>query len=228
MIPIRDENPVTRVPWVNYLLIAVNALVFIWQVSLGPQGAAALYRMALVPVQVTRGFDLGDVGAFLASMFMHAGLVHLVGNMLYLWIFGDNVEDALGHGRYLLFYLAGGVAASLTHIFLYPLSNVPAVGASGAIAATLGAYLMLYPQRRVVTIIPLGFFLQIARIPAVIVLGMWFLLQLVEGTLSLGMSQLGGVAFWAHIGGFAFGALLGPLLRRRRKPVVYRADWGRW
>jgi membrane associated rhomboid family serine protease len=120
------------------------------------------------------------------------------------------------------------VAASLTHIFLYPLSNVPAVGASGAIAATLGAYLMLYPQRRVVTIIPLGFFLQIARIPAVIVLGMWFLLQLVEGTLSLGMSQLGGVAFWAHIGGFAFGALLGPLLRRRRKPVVYRADWGRW
>ena len=149
--------------------------------------------------------------------------------MLYLWIFGDNVEDVLGHFRYLLFYLAGGVAASATHILLYPLSQIPTVGASGAIAATLGAYLLLFPHRRVLTIIPLGFFMQIARVPAILVLGMWFVLQLLEGTLALGMTELGGVAFWAHIGGFVFGMLFGPLLRRRRQPIYYTTgDWSRW
>ena len=147
--------------------------------------------------------------------------------MLYLWIFGDNVEDALGHARYLFFYLAGGAAASLTHVVLYPLSPVPTVGASGAIAATLGAYLLLFPHRRVVTLIPFGFFLQVARIPTVIVLGMWFLLQLAQGTLALGMAELGGVAFWAHIGGFAFGMLFGPLLRRPEPPQPYWQDWSR-
>lgn len=228
MIPIRDENPTRRVPFVNYGLIMLNVLVFLWQISLGPQGESALYRMALIPLDVTRGFDLGDVRSIFTSMFMHAGLAHLLGNMLYLWIFGDNVEDALGHARYLFFYLAGGVAASLTHILLYPTSPVPTVGASGAIAATLGAYLLLFPQRRVVTLIPFGFFLQVARIPAIIVLGMWFLLQLVEGTLSLGMVALGGVAFWAHIGGFVFGMVVGPLLRQREKPQMYWQEWGRW
>ncbi|PWH18339.1 MAG: rhomboid family intramembrane serine protease [Anaerolineae bacterium] len=228
MIPIRDENPTRRVPFVNYGLILLNVLVFLWQVSLGPAGEAALYRMALIPLDVTRGFDLGDLHSIFTSMFMHAGLVHLLGNMLYLWIFGDNVEDALGHLHYLLFYWAGGVAASLTHVFLYPLSQVPTVGASGAIAATLGAYLLLFPHRRVVTLIPFGFFMQVARIPAVIVLGMWFLLELVQGTLALGLEQLGGVAFWAHIGGFIFGMLVGPRLRRRERPVIYWEDWSRW
>jgi membrane associated rhomboid family serine protease len=228
MIPIRDENPTRSFPFINYLLIAVNALVFLWQVNLGPSGEAALYRMALIPVNVTRGLDLGDVRAILTSMFMHAGLAHLLGNMLYLWIFGDNVEDALGHFRYLLFYLAGGFAASLTHILLNPLSSLPTVGASGAIAATLGAYLLLFPHQRIVTLIPLGFFIQIARIPAIFVLGIWFLFQLFEGALSLGMAQLGGVAFWAHIGGFVFGMLVGPLLRRRVRPVIYTDDWNRW
>jgi membrane associated rhomboid family serine protease len=228
MIPIRDENPTRRVPFVNYGLITLNVLVFLWQISLGPQGEAALYRLAMIPLDLTRGLDLGDVRAIFTSMFMHAGLTHLLGNMLYLWIFGDNVEDALGHGRYLFFYLAGGVVASLTHALLYPFSQIPTVGASGAIAATLGAYLILYPHRRVVTLIPFGFFLQVASLPAALVLGMWFLLQLLEGTLSLGMDMLGGVAFWAHIGGFVFGMLVGPRLRLRPRPVIYWDEWGRW
>ncbi len=228
MLPLRDENPTRRVPFVNYGLITLNVLVFLWQLSLGARGEAVFYRMALVPLEVTSGFDLGDVRSIFTSMFMHAGLAHLLGNMLYLWIFGDNVEDALGHGRYLFFYLGGGIAAILTHIFLYPFSQVPTVGASGAIAATLGAYLLLFPHRRVVTLIPFGFFIQVARIPAVIVLGMWFLLQLVEGVLSLGMGALGGVAFWAHIGGFVFGMLVGPRLRLRERPQIYWEEWGRW
>jgi membrane associated rhomboid family serine protease len=228
MIPLRDENPTRRFPFVNYGLIALNVLVFFWQVSLGPYGEIALYRMAFIPLNMTSSPDLGDVRAIFTSMFMHAGLAHLLGNMLYLWIFGDNVEDALGHARYLFFYLAGGIAASLTHVFLYPTSQVPTVGASGAIAATLGAYLILYPHRRVVTLIPFGFFIQVARVPAAFVLGMWFLLQLFEGTVSLGMAELGGVAFWAHIGGFVFGALVGPRLRLRERPVMYWEDWGRW
>jgi membrane associated rhomboid family serine protease len=228
MIPLRDENPTHKFPFVNYALIAINVLVFLWQVSLGSAGDAAIYRMALIPVNVTSGLDLGDARAILTSMFMHAGLMHLLGNLLYLWIFGDNVEDVLGHFRYLAFYILGGVAASLTHVFLYPASTVPTVGASGAIAATLGAYLLLFPQRRVVTLIPLGFFLHIARLPAIFVLGMWFVLQLFQGTLALGMTQLGGVAFWAHIGGFVFGMLIGPLLRQRRRPVAYGDNWNRW
>ena len=229
MIPIRDENPTRRFPFINYALIVINVLVFLWQVSLGPGGEAVFYRLALVPMDVTSSLDLGDLRSILISMFMHAGLMHLLGNMLYLWIFGDNVEDVLGHFRYLLFYLAGGFAASLTHILLYPSSTIPTVGASGAIAATLGAYLLLFPNRRVVTIIPFGFFLQVARIPAIIVLGFWFLLQLLEGTLALGMAQLGGVAFWAHIGGFVFGMLFGPLLRSRQRITVnVMDDWSRW
>ena len=229
MIPIRDENPTRRFPFINYALIAINVLVFFWQISLGASSDDVFYRLALIPLDVTSGFDIGDVRSIFTSMFMHAGWAHLLGNMLYLWIFGDNVEDALGHIRYLLFYIAGGFAASLTHVILYPSSTVPTVGASGAIAATLGAYLLLFPNRRVVTIIPFGFFLQVARIPAIFVLGFWFLLQLIEGTLALGVKQLGGVAFWAHIGGFVFGMLFGPLMRsRKHKPVNVMDDWRRW
>lgn len=229
MIPLRDENPTGRVPFVNYALITINVLVFFWQVSLDSAGEAAIYSLALIPQDLTSGLDMGDLRSIFTSMFMHGSWLHLLGNMLYLWIFGDNVEDVLGHFRYLLFYLVGGVAASLTHAFLYPTSTIPTVGASGAIAATLGAYLLLFPNRRVVTIIPFGFFLQVARIPALIVLGFWFLLQLLEGTLALGAAQLGGVAFWAHIGGFVFGMLFGPLLRsRKRQPVIVRDDWKHW
>jgi membrane associated rhomboid family serine protease len=229
MIPLRDENPTHRIPFVNYMLIAINVIMFLWQISLGTNNQAVFYRLALVPQDVTSAVDLRDLRSIFTSMFMHAGLAHLLGNMLYLWIFGDNVEDVLGHFRYLMFYLVGGFVASFTHIMLNPTSTVPTVGASGAIAATLGAYLLLFPHRRVVTLIPLGFFIQIARIPALFVLGIWFLFQLFEGVLALGMTQLGGVAFWAHIGGFVFGMLFGPLLRsHKRSPMRVINDWRRW
>lgn len=229
MIPIRDENPTRSIPFINYGLIAINLAVFLWQISLGSNSEEVFYSLALIPLDVTGSPELADLGPIFTSMFMHAGVAHLLGNMLYLWIFGDNVEDTLGHIRYLLFYIAGGFAASLTHVFLYPSSIIPTVGASGAIAATLGAYLLLFPNRRVVTIIPFGFFLHIARIPALFVLGMWFLLQLFEGALALGMTELGGVAFWAHIGGFVFGMIFGPLLRnRKRLPVPMGGDWKHW
>ena len=229
MIPLRDENPTHRIPFINYALIVTNVVMFLWQISLGTDNQTIFYHLALIPQDVTSRLDLMDLRSISTSMFMHAGLAHLLGNMLYLWIFGDNVEDVLGHFRYLLFYLAGGLVASVTHILLYPNSTVPTVGASGAIAATLGAYLLLFPHRRVVTLIPLGFFIQIARIPALFVLGMWFLFQLFEGVLALGMTQLGGVAFWAHIGGFVFGMIFGPMLRsQKRYPVRVINDWRRW
>ncbi|MDK1029992.1 MAG: rhomboid family intramembrane serine protease [Anaerolineae bacterium] len=228
MIPIRDENPTRIVPFINYFLIAINLLVFLWQLSLGPGSEQVLFNLALIPLNVTIGLDPGDFQAILTSMFMHAGWAHLLGNLLYLWIFGDNVEDALGHTRYLFFYLAGGLAASATHIFLYPTSTIPTVGASGAIAATLGAYLLLFPRQRVVTIIPLGFYFHVTRLPAIIVLGLWFLLQLFQGTLALGSTQLGGVAFWAHIGGFVFGMLIGILSRKPQRPIAYDPGWSRW
>jgi membrane associated rhomboid family serine protease len=154
-------------------------------------------------------------------MFMHAGFLHLAGNMLYLWIFGDNVEDAMGSIKYLIFYLVGGVIAALTHTFLYPDSQIPTVGASGAISAVLAAYLILYPQSRVLTFIPLGFFMQLRLIPASIVLIVWFILQLFNGVLTISGPELSGTAFWAHIGGFLAGLLITALFfsgaKRNRK-----------
>ena len=214
MLPLKDEQPVRSFPIVNYALIAINILVFIWQISLPNPDQA--YQFALIPAQVTSGLTTAAFLHIFTSMFMHGGLAHISGNMLYLWIFGDNVEDAMGHGRYLFFYLLGGFLASAAHILSNPTSEVPTVGASGAIAAVLGAYLILFPRARVLTLIALGFFIRLSLIPASIVLGLWFLLQLVQGVLSLGMQAgLGGVAFWAHIGGFVTGLLLGRVLGRR-------------
>lgn len=218
MIPIRDQIPTRRVPIINYLLIAANIFVFILQWLAGSSQEGLSWQFALIPSQVTTGIDLGDITRIFTSMFMHGGIAHIAGNMLYLWIFGDNVEDAMGHGKYLLFYLVGGVVASITHILTNPSSEVPTVGASGAIAAVLGAYLVLYPHSRVQTIIPLGFFIRITLLPASIVLGLWFVLQLFSGFLSLGGPDVGGVAFWAHIGGFVAGVVLARLLAKRRRP----------
>ena len=218
MIPIRDQNPTRHTPIMNYLLIAANVLVFLFFLMAGANQEALVYQFALIPANVTAGVDLGDVGDIFTSMFMHGGWAHLLGNMLYLWIFGDNVEDRMGSFNYLLFYLAGGVAASLAHILTNPGSQIPTVGASGAIGAVLGAYLVLYPRSRVLTFIPLGFFMRLTLVPASIVLGLWFVLQLFSGVLSLGGPDVGGVAFWAHIGGFAFGALIAFLFARGHKP----------
>lgn len=218
MIPIRDQIPTRRVPVVNYLLIVANVIVFILMWLAGSDQEAMVWQFALIPSQVTAGLDMGDITRVFTSMFMHGGIAHIAGNMLYLWIFGDNVEDAMGHGKYLLFYLFGGVIASLAHILTNPGSQIPTVGASGAIAAVLGAYLVLYPQSRVQTIIPLGYFMRITLLPASIVLGLWFVLQLFSGFLSLGGPDVGGVAFWAHIGGFVTGVVLAKLLANRRHP----------
>lgn len=212
MIPIRDEIPTRRVPIVNYLLIAANVLVFILMWLVGSAQESVVYQFAMIPANYQDGVDLGDVADLFISMFMHAGLAHIGGNMLYLWIFGDNVEDQLGSGRYLIFYLVGGLIASFTHLLTNPGSQIPTVGASGAIASVLGAYLVLFPYSRIVTAIAFGFFIRLTMIPAVIVLGLWFVLQLFSGVLSMGGPDVGGVAFWAHAGGFVAGVVMAKLL----------------
>jgi membrane associated rhomboid family serine protease len=224
MIPIKDQIPTRSTPVINYLLIAANVVVFIFQWLAGPYEQSLVFQFALIPYNFVSSLSLGDITDIFTSMFMHAGLAHIGGNMLYLWIFGDNVEDSMGHGRYLVFYLVGGVVASLTHILTNPGSQIPTVGASGAIAAVLGAYLVLYPQSKVLTIIPLGFFLRMSLVPASIVLGLWFVLQFFSGVLSLGGPDVGGVAFWAHIGGFLSGVVMAKLFARRRH-TEYAVHW---
>jgi len=226
MLPLRDNLRTHHFPVVNYALIILNLLVFAWQISAGASNPRLAYQLALIPTQVTRGFSPDDILHIFTSMFMHAGLAHIGGNMLYLWIFGDNVEDAMGSLRYLFFYLLGGVLASTAHILTNPNSSIPTVGASGAIAAVLGAYLVLYPQSRVLTVIFLGYFLRLTMVPAVIVLGLWFVLQLFQGFMTLGGPDMGGVAFFAHIGGFVAGLLLVRLFANRNQyPSSPRLDY---
>jgi len=178
----------------------------------------------LVPGQVAYGLQTGDgwpgvLPPFFTSMFLHGGWLHLAGNMWFLWIFGDNVEDMLGSIRFVFFYLFCGLAAGFTHFILDPSSSVPTIGASGAIAGVLGGYMLLFPGARVLTLVPLGFFLRVMEIPAAVMIGIWFVIQLASGVLTQGMEQ-GGVAWWAHVGGFVAGLVLVFPLRRRRKVVV--------
>lgn len=213
MIPIRDGIPTRQAPVVNYLLIAANILIFLFMTLL-PEDAlnGFIDRYAMVPANFTDGITLADISTIFTSMFMHAGLAHIGGNMIYLWIFGDNVEDRLGRGWYIVFYLTGGVVASLAHLTTNWGSDLPTVGASGAIAAVLGAYLVLFPASRIVTIIPLRFFSRLTVVPAIVVLGLWFILQLFDGVMALGGAYVGGVAVWAHIGGFIYGLLIARIL----------------
>lgn len=212
MIPIKDGIPTRETPVINYLLIAANIIVFVLMFSLPDstlESVVATY--AMIPAHFADGVSLGDILTIFTSMFMHAGLAHIVGNLLYLWIFGDNVEDRLGHGRYLTFYLVGGVVANLTQLFTSWGSALPTVGASGAIAAVLGAYLVLFPASRIATLVPLGFFTRLTILPAVVVLGFWFVLQLFDGVAAMSGADVGGVAVWAHIGGFVAGMLMARL-----------------
>ena len=227
MIPLRDEYPSRQTPYITYGLIAVNILVYIWEMLVASDPYAQ-YMWALVPSAVTDGIDLFSSLTIFTSMFMHGGLAHIGGNMLYLWIFGDNIEERLGHGKFLAFYLLGGFAASVVHILTNPNSQIPTVGASGAIAAVLGAYLILYPQNRVLTLIWLGFFIRMSMIPSRFVLGFWFVLQLFQGLISLGGPDVGGVAFWAHIGGFVFGLVIARLLGQTHVRSPYEDMRGRW
>ena len=221
MIPLHDDNPTRTFPVVTVALIAGCTLVFLWQLTLDPRsGQAVVYALGLIPAVVLHKVSLSPELAVVApaatvftSMFLHGGFLHLGGNMLYLWIFGNNVEDAMGHGRFLAFYLLCGTAAACGQILQDPGSQVPMIGASGAISGVLGAYLLLYPHARVLVVIPLGFFPYIVRIPAGWVLGIWFFLQLLSSLLSHGVEA--GVAWFAHIGGFIAGMLLIPVFKRR-------------
>ena len=229
MIPLRDDNVPARAPIVTRTLVGLCVLVFLWQMTLGSQGGqAAVYALGVIPAVLlgreTLPAELALVPpplTVLTSMFMHGGFMHLIGNMLYLWIFGDNVEDSMTRPRYLVFYVLCGVAAVLAQALPDPDSTIPMVGASGAISGVLGAYLLLFPHARVLVAIPLGFVLQTFRLPAGAVLALWFVLQLVSNLFASGE---GGVAFRAHLGGFIAGMLLITLFKRR--DVVLRSPWG--
>jgi membrane associated rhomboid family serine protease len=226
MIPLRDIQERRTFPIVNIALIVVNVVFFLYELSLGRSLDGFLRSSAFVPGEFfAPGNVPADVRSVFLSMFLHGGWMHLLGNMLYLWIFGDNVEDQLGHFRYILFYFACGWAATLAHGFMNPTSTVPSIGASGAIAGVLGAYILMFPKARVLTLVPLGFYIRTAELPALVVLGMWFVLQLFSGVADLGArsQQTAGVAFWAHIGGFVAGMLLGTLMRKRDKPRAWSA-----
>jgi membrane associated rhomboid family serine protease len=226
MIPLRDANPTRRTPVVTLAIIAACTAVFAYQLFLGSvRGSASLdafvTRWAVVPAELVAALSAGaivsaETATLVTSQFLHGGFFHIAGNLLFLWIFGNNVEDRFGRPGFLAFYLVGGIVAGLTQVAIDPESTIPVIGASGAIAATLGAYLVLFPRARVTTVIFLVFFYQLIDLPAVFVLAFWFLLQLVDGLGSLGMTAAagsGGVAFFAHIGGFVFGALVGWLVR---------------
>jgi membrane associated rhomboid family serine protease len=231
MLPLKDDQPSYSTPYVNWFLIGLNILIFLFQATLDPRSSKLLAeQFGEVPSHLA-AFVAGShrytlpqvVLPFFTSMFLHGGWAHVLGNMWFLYIFGDNVEDYLGHFKYLVFYLISGLIAMGTQVAIYPHSNVPTIGASGAIAGVLGAYFVLYPRARVLT----WFFVFIVYIPAWFVLGEWFVMQFLSGTASLSMAQtgreLGGVAFWAHVGGFVAGMLMIKLFpeRARRSPYAY-------
>jgi len=227
MFPISDDNPRRHLtPYVGWTIIGINVLVFLWQISLGEvSGERIVYSLGMIPARLFGQAQLVPELAItpawttvFTSMFMHGGWLHLGSNMLYLWIFGDNIEDSMGHARFLIFYLLCGVAAALAQGLINPASEIPMVGASGAIAGVLGGYILLHPGATVRVLIFLGFFVTVAHVPALIVLGIWFVLQLFSGLAT--PTDGGGVAFWAHIGGFVAGMALIPFFKRRDVHVL--------
>ncbi len=218
MFPIGDEEVRNDIrPWITWLLIALNAAVFAYQLLLTPPELENFYRnYAVIPAELLQG---NGVSPLLTSMFIHGGWAHILGNLLFLWVFGDNVEAIMGKLTYLAVYLAGGIVASLTHILFNPDSLIPSLGASGAIAAILGAYILMFPHSHIRVLLLLGFYATITRVTALLFLGIWFITQLFNGVASLGIptAQTSGVAVWAHIGGFVFGMLIGSLFRTRAR-----------
>jgi membrane associated rhomboid family serine protease len=234
MIPIRDDTPRYSTPYITYCLIALNVLVFVFELSLnGSSRNALMFQLGFVPARFAYALSGARPGGaevavlpIFTAMFLHASWLHLIGNMWVLWIFGDNIEDYLGHFKYIVFYLAGGVAAAILHTLLNWGSRLPSVGASGAIAAVMGAYLILYPRARVLTIVPLIIFFTFWWLPAWIVLGYWFVLQFLSGaaTAVAATSQTtGGVAFWAHVGGFVAGIVMIKVFPARANRFRYGA-----
>ena len=223
MFPIGDDNIQGAGPaYVNWILIVINVVLFLFEITLSePALNAFINQYGVVPAFIMNGQNMLSL---LTSMFLHGGWLHLIGNMVFLWVFGDNIESVLGHMAYLVFYLAGGLAATAAHIFFNLDSSIPSLGASGAIAAVLGAYLVMFPRARVRVFMFIGIGGFVTRVTALIFLGIWFVTQLFSGVASLGVptAQTSGVAFWAHIGGFVFGLVVGFLLRGRTAGLTYR------
>jgi len=219
MIPLRDVIPSRTTPVVTISLIAVNVLVFVYEFSLGDRVNEFIIAFGLIPAAFSWV-------TLLTSMFLHGGFLHVAGNMLYLWIFGDNVEDRFGHGRFVAFYLLCGTVAALAQTIMSPDSVVPMVGASGAIAGVMGAYFVMYPHSRIVTLLPIFIFIQLIEVPAIFFLGIWFLMQFLSGVGSIATAAsrqpAGGVAFWAHVAGFVAG-VAGVFVFRR--PERQRVEW---
>lgn len=228
MLPLRDMNPTRRFPVLTYVLIAINVLVFLWELTLPPAALeAALTDLSVVPANVSRDlFSLETTLDILRSMFFHAGWAHLLGNLLYLYLFGDNVEDRLGRVLYLVLYFGSGFAAALAQVVINPASPIVLVGASGAISGVLGSYLALFPGVRVRGIVPLFYIGMWSEWPAWLVIGLWFVMQLLSGVASLGLETGGGVAFFAHIGGFVLGIVLTWILMLvvPQPPADYRRE----
>jgi len=238
LIPLKDDIPSRTFPIVNIILIILNVFFFLVEVSLGERLNVLFGNFGVVPAKFFASYYLIDdrivyVGTvdriipLFTSMFLHGGWFHLLGNMLYLWIFGDNVEDRMGHLRYLIFYILCGLIAGMTHIIFNPSSKVPSVGASGAIAGVLGAYMLSFPTARVVVLVVLFFYIDFIALPALLVLGFWFVMQFFSGVLSLGVesASAGGVAWWAHIGGFVAGMVLLFVFKRRNYYPAGRDIW---
>lgn len=225
MFPISDDNPRQQTPYVTWSIIGVCVLVFLWQASLGEErGQIAVFELGMIPARVFGTAELGPEFSaappwltVITSMFMHGGWMHLILNMLFLWIFGDNVEDSMGHVRYLIFYIACGIAAAMAQALTNLDSTIPMVGASGAISGVLGAYVLLHPQATIRVLIVLGVFVTMAHVPAMIVLGIWFLTQIASAALAQGDAP--GVAFWAHVGGFVAGMALVPFFKKSNVPL---------
>jgi len=220
MFPLHDDNPTKVIPYVSYTILIACISIFFWQQSLGQYSQNAVYSLGMIPAVIfnlqSLPADLVTVPAFatiFTSMFLHGGWMHLIGNMLYMWIFANNIEDAMGHKRFILFYLTCGVAAAMAQAIPNPQSTVPMIGASGAISGVLGAYLLLYPHARVLVVIPIFIFIHTTRISAKWVLGFWFVLQIFNSLTS--GDQQGGIAWGAHIGGFVAGMLLIPLFKNK-------------
>lgn len=216
MFPLYDTLRSRRFPIVNWILIILNGMVFYYEFRLREAGLSRFIQTwGLIPFQLTSNPAETWITIF-TSMFLHGGWFHILSNMWILIIFGDNIEDRLGGGRYLIFYLLSGIAAALLQVYLSPASHLPMIGASGAIAGVLGAYLILFPRARIASLVPIFFFFTFIEIPAVIFLGFWFVLQLFSGWLALQGADMSGVAWWAHIGGFLFGMLAIRLFARRQ------------
>ncbi|RMH22715.1 MAG: rhomboid family intramembrane serine protease [Gammaproteobacteria bacterium] len=231
MIPLHDDNPTRIQPIVTVALIGLCSLFFVMELMGGERGSQQIiYSLGMIPAVLLQGAQLPPELEVLppsltviSSMFLHGGWMHLLGNMLYLWIFGNNVEDSMGHARFIVFYLICGIVAALSQALMNPASTIPMIGASGAISGVLGAYLLLYPYARVLVLIPLGIFSQAVRLPAMFVLGFWFLLQLFNSSMAAGKDDVGGVAFMAHIGGFVAGMILIPFFKDRSVRLFHPA-----